>query len=591
MKAFLPVVMMLTIGIFLISNIVSDTAEAISGNCGAFLVRSNSKLEIGSETTILGNTATVGGGVYVESGGTFTMSGGTIGSNDSFQTDNGIYNIGTMNINDGVIFDNIYSSKSFNLNATVKIYGSMVLENSAIITVQNFTENTQNYDIKVKNDRQVGTIMVLQESSTKPYITKFSISGFDTQNYGVGIVKGDSETEWKVEIFQCEIPTTWQTEVASSTYMTTTISPSTLTSIIFESSIPNGYSKIGTLSTGLEVFKQSSDETKIAFVCQGRIVTPQNSSALFKSLTKLETITFTNFSTINTFEASNMFRACTLLKSLDLSSFDTKNFQYTSAMFYKCSALTNLNVSSFNMTKVLRSASMFEGYSSLSALDITSFNKNGSTTENIVAISFMFKNCTALSTLDMSTFKTNSATDSQQMFMGCASLKFLNLTNFNTSNVTNMTSMFDGCTLLEEIVGLSSFNKNGSTTKNVAYFQYMFKNCSSLKNLDLTGFNTSGAIEIFQMFYGCSSLATLKTPFNVFLTVSLGKTMYNGSEVTSSLPENSVTLTKTPNSTFASVVDIYEKTNILETEQIFIVGDERKKFDFGIADSNDKKVV
>ena len=31
------------------------------------------------------------------------------------------------------------------------------------------------------------------------------------------------------------------------------------------------------------------------------------------------------------------------------------------------------------------------------------------------------------------------------MFSGCSSLKELNLTNFNTNNVTNMDSMFSGC--------------------------------------------------------------------------------------------------------------------------------------------------
>ena len=31
------------------------------------------------------------------------------------------------------------------------------------------------------------------------------------------------------------------------------------------------------------------------------------------------------------------------------------------------------------------------------------------------------------------------------MFDGCSSLKDLNLSNFNTNNVTNMISMFSGC--------------------------------------------------------------------------------------------------------------------------------------------------
>ncbi len=48
------------------------------------------------------------------------------------------------------------------------------------------------------------------------------------------------------------------------------------------------------------------------------------------------------------------------------------------------------------------------------------------------------------------------------MFNGCSSLKELNLSNFNTNNVTNMASMFDGCSSLEEL-NLSNFNTNNVT--------------------------------------------------------------------------------------------------------------------------------
>ena len=37
------------------------------------------------------------------------------------------------------------------------------------------------------------------------------------------------------------------------------------------------------------------------------------------------------------------------------------------------------------------------------------------------------------------------------MFYECSSLKELNLSNFNTNNVTNMSHMFYGCSSLKEI--------------------------------------------------------------------------------------------------------------------------------------------
>ena len=43
------------------------------------------------------------------------------------------------------------------------------------------------------------------------------------------------------------------------------------------------------------------------------------------------------------------------------------------------------------------------------------------------------------------------------MFYDCSSLKELNFSNFNTSNVTNMSAMFFGCLSLEKL-DLSKFN-------------------------------------------------------------------------------------------------------------------------------------
>ena len=48
------------------------------------------------------------------------------------------------------------------------------------------------------------------------------------------------------------------------------------------------------------------------------------------------------------------------------------------------------------------------------------------------------------------------------MFSDCSSLKELNLSSFNTNNVTNMSEMFRNCSSLNEL-NLSSFNTNNVT--------------------------------------------------------------------------------------------------------------------------------
>ena len=57
------------------------------------------------------------------------------------------------------------------------------------------------------------------------------------------------------------------------------------------------------------------------------------------------------------------------------------------------------------------------------------------------------------------------------MFRGCSSLKELNLSNFNTNNVTDMKYMFSGCSSLKEL------NLNNFNTNNVIDMRYMFDGC------------------------------------------------------------------------------------------------------------------
>ena len=58
------------------------------------------------------------------------------------------------------------------------------------------------------------------------------------------------------------------------------------------------------------------------------------------------------------------------------------------------------------------------------------------------------------------------------MFSGCSSLKQLNLSNFNTNTATDTVGMFSGCSSLEEL-NLSNFN-----TKNVTNMECMFSGCT-----------------------------------------------------------------------------------------------------------------
>ena len=96
-----------------------------------------------------------------------------------------------------------------------------------------------------------------------------------------------------------------------------------------------------------------------------------------------------------------------------------------------------------------------------------------------------------------------SFTDTSWMFNNCQSLTNLDLSNFDTSKVTDMSSMFYGCSSLTNL-DLHSFD-----TSKVTDMSSMFYGCSSLTNLDLHSFDTSKVTNMYNMFGSCSSLTTL----------------------------------------------------------------------------------
>ena len=94
----------------------------------------------------------------------------------------------------------------------------------------------------------------------------------------------------------------------------------------------------------------------------------------------------------------------------------------------------------------------------------------------------------------------NNLSKTDYMFYECSSLTNIDLSNFNTQNVTNMGDMFNGCSSLTNI-DLSNFN-----TQNVTNMCRMFYDCSSLTNIDLSNFNTQNVTDMCYMLSGCSSL-------------------------------------------------------------------------------------
>ncbi|EAD5762731.1 BspA family leucine-rich repeat surface protein [Listeria monocytogenes] len=89
------------------------------------------------------------------------------------------------------------------------------------------------------------------------------------------------------------------------------------------------------------------------------------------------------------------------------------------------------------------------------------------------------------------------------MFKNCSNLMEVDLSGLDTSAVTTMWDMFSSCRVLEEL-DVSHFN-----TSSVTNMSYMFYDNRNLEVLDVSNLDTSSVTNMYAMFEDCTSLEEL----------------------------------------------------------------------------------
>ncbi|ENU7702709.1 BspA family leucine-rich repeat surface protein, partial [Listeria monocytogenes] len=108
------------------------------------------------------------------------------------------------------------------------------------------------------------------------------------------------------------------------------------------------------------------------------------------------------------------------------------------------------------------------------------------------------------------------------MFKNCSNLMEVDLSGLDTSAVTTMWDMFNSCRALEEL-DVSHFD-----TSSVTDMYRVFNGCEKLKKLDVSNFDTSSATAMVQMFRNCSALEKLDVSnFNTSLVTDM-RAMFAG---------------------------------------------------------------
>ncbi len=341
--------------------------------------------------------------------------------------------------------------------------------------------------------------------------------------------------------------------------------------------------------------------------------------AMFRDCRSLTSLDLSHFDTKNIEDMYSMFAGCENLTHLDLSSFDTRKVRGMCGMFSRCKKLTQLDLSNFNTDEVWSLSEMFRGCSSLTSLDISGLHLSSS-----ASVSRMFFGCSKLKLIfannsweKMDVHDYYFEENTHEMFYGCDSLyggqgtecvpfkdngnyahidggasypgyftskgpkplvheytpperqpyavlendvltfrydnqkpdnafgigKFSMPWHELAGNFTKvifeksfadykpymLRYMFKDCDQLTEISGLENLN-----TSEAVDMCEMFYGCSSLKKLDLSGFKTANVSNMYQMFYNCNSLTSLDvSSFNTEKIETMYQMFYNCSSLTS----------------------------------------------------------
>ena len=238
----------------------------------------------------------------------------------------------------------------------------------------------------------------------------------------------------------------------------------------------------------------------------------ENISSLFKGDIKLTAINgLDSFDTHNVTNMSRMFEMCTSLVRLNLNSLDTSNCSYMSYMFSHCLSLTTPgSLRNWDLAKCQTCSHMFYNCPKLRNLGtMASWD-----TSNITDMSSMFENCPVLIvTGDISGWNVSNVESFRSMFRLASSMRNIgNLGLWNISeNCHDLSYMFaESEEILPDDLDLSDWN-----ICNVSDASGMFRNCFSLGNLNIAGWNSHNLCNIASMFE-CNSASKQSHLQNVY---------------------------------------------------------------------------
>jgi surface protein len=206
-----------------------------------------------------------------------------------------------------------------------------------------------------------------------------------------------------------------------------------------------------------------------------------------------------NFGDVAWLSLISAFNGCKYMTSVSTESSDLSNVTSMKSMFDSAGNFTT-KATTFDFTNfdsgLVTSMEQMFYNSYASNIDVSQLNIS-----SVETVSGMFFS-SDLTSLDISNWDTSSITDFSGFLHFSTNLATVNVSGINTSSAIDMGSMF--AEIPVTTLDLSSFD-----TFNVIDFSYMFAISNSLSTLDLSGFDTSNATNIDYMIYDLDGVSII----------------------------------------------------------------------------------
>lgn len=233
--------------------------------------------------------------------------------------------------------------------------------------------------------------------------------------------------------------------------------------------VPNTVKILGTMHGTFADMKNLTEIKGLDLVDTSSV---QDMGKLFSGCLKLENIDLTQLETDALVNAEYMFENCINIKNYDLSNHNMENLTTAAYMFYNCNMTESIIMP--DTPSLMNMSHMFDGV--------------GCSSTNGVAIG---------GKLNISNCKKLDYTFANTYIMGTDVVQSL-----DTAHVIDMTGTFEKSCF--EKIDLSKWN-----VMSVEKMDYMFSECTRLKDINVSGWKVPSLKSCERMFYNCHHLLTL----------------------------------------------------------------------------------